>query len=268
SFFLSEVYTVVHAIPFSWAVIQTLIRPFARGFLVTPKSFLSNRFQVNFWLTIPLGLLWLGNGLTLVKFLWERNVPTAMIPPGFADLSEGTVGILIFWWMYNLIILTLAIWACIDPPKTDDCHWFKLAKPVQLTWQDKHIACSSQLIAEQGVRVQIGTSPHPQFMPGDDVEVEIQTDEWPGTIALNAQVSQIVKHSNNPSTQLMDLQFVAVTPPQYRHLVHLLFCRPGQWFRRSHPNELQTLFVLMHRLVRPRFGQKHTDKVIDAIPIR
>ncbi|MEB3227975.1 MAG: glycosyltransferase [Synechocystis sp.] len=267
SFFLSEVYTVVHAIPFSWAVVQTLIRPFARGFIVTPKSFLSSRFQVNFWLTIPLGLLWLGNGLTLVKFLWERHAPTAMIPTAFADLSEGTVGILIFWWIYNLVILTLAIWACIDPPKTDDYHWFKLTKPVQLRWQDNQVPGSTQLISEQGVRVQLGTIPNPRLAPGDDVEMDIQINEWPGSITLKAQVSRVVTHNDHRSAPMIDLQFVAVTPSQYRHLVHLLFCRPGQWFRRSHPNELQTLFVLLHRLVRPRFWQQ-TDKVIDAIPIR
>ena len=267
SFFLSEIYTVIHAIPFSLTAIQTLIRPFSRGFLVTPKAFLSSKFRVNAWLTLPLGLLWFGNGISLVNFLWQRTYHPEIIPTAFANLSEGTVGVLIFWWIYNLIILTLAILACIDPPKPNPCHWFQWTKPVQLSWQDCIVTGKTQLISEQGIRVKLGNNSKLQLASSDYVDIEILTHEWPGSLKLRATVSKIAKNSGNDPTDIIDFQFVAVTPQQYRHLVELLFCRPGQWFRRAHPNELQTLFVLVKRLVYPRFwGQD--DKVIDAIPIR
>ncbi|MEB3160158.1 MAG: PilZ domain-containing protein, partial [Synechocystis sp.] len=221
----------------------------------------------NAWLTIPLGLLWLGNGFTLINFLWQRAYHPEMIPPTFTNLSEGTVGILIFWWIYNLIILTLAILACIDVPKPESYHWFRWEKPVQLGWQNHQIMGKTELVSEQGVRVQLEDNlPWPLAL-GQWVDCEIQTHEWPGSLKVKATVINMAENSDHGSIKTIDLQFVAVTPPQYRHLVQLLFCRPGQWVRRSHPNEWQTLLVLAKGLWRPRFlGQD--DPGMDAIPIR
>lgn len=266
SFFLSEVYTVVHAIPFSLTALQTLIRPFSRGFQVTPKEFLSNKFRVNAWLTIPLGLLWLGNAITLVNFLWQRTYHPETIPTTFANFSEETLGILIFWWLYNLIVLTLAILACIDAPKSDHYLWFKWTKPVELAWQGAIVKGKTKLISEQGVRIQLGGDSGRSLALGSFVDLEIQTDEWPGSLKLKAQMSKVAQKNGNDPMAIIDLKFVAVNAHQQRHLVELLFCRPGQWFKRPHPNELQTLFALATRLLRPRFWMQD-DLVIDAIPI-
>jgi cellulose synthase (UDP-forming) len=218
-------------------------------------------------LTIPLGLLWLGNGVTLINFLWQRIYHPETIPTTFANFSEGTVGILIFWWVYNLVILTLAILACIDAPKSDHYLWFQWTKPVQLSWQSGKVKGKTKLISEQGVRIQLREDSGRLLALGSFVDLEIQTDEWPGSLKLKAQVSKVAQKNGNDPMSIIDLKFVAVNDDQQRHLVELLFCRPGQWLKRDHPNELQTLFILAMRLLRPRFWRQD-DKVIDAIPIQ
>ncbi|HAC66369.1 MAG TPA: cellulose synthase, partial [Cyanothece sp. UBA12306] len=268
SFFLSEVYTVVHTIPFSLTAIQTLLRPFSRGFLVTPKGFFSQRFRVNSWLTIPLGLLWLGNGITLVNFIWQRTYNREMFKSSFSGMSQGTANLLIFWWVYNLIFLGLAIIACIDPPKSENWEWFQFKRPIILIWGNSKIKAMTHLVSEKGTRIQFNhkLGKKLDLSSGDFVSIEILLNEWPGNLKLQGKVAKIFSNKDNFLTEI-EVDFEAITSQQYRHLVELLFCRPGQWLRRYHPNELQTLIILFKRILRPRFFMTN-DQAIDAIPIR
>ncbi len=268
SVFLSEVYTVVHAIPFSLTAIQALLRPFSRGFQVTPKGFFSKRFRVNAWLTVPLGVFWVSNGATLISFLWQHIDRSEKITSSFSGLSQGVVGIVIFWSVYNLILLGLAILACIDAPKPENYEWFKFQRPVILGGEESPVRGVTYLVSEKGVRVRLNAQSRQKqnLCVGDVVSIEIQINEWPGNLKIQGSVIKIVRNQET-SQQEIDLTFESVTSQQYRHIVQLLFCRPGQWTRRNHPNELQTFVVLVKRMFRPRFFLRK-DQEIDAIPIR
>ena len=43
-----------------------------------------------------------------------------------------------------------------------------------------------------------------------------------------------------------------MNPSQHRVLVEMLFCRPGQWKRQDTPGELQSLWLLLKILLKPR----------------
>ncbi|ACK67148.1 Cellulose synthase (UDP-forming) [Rippkaea orientalis PCC 8801] len=267
SMLLSEIYTIIHAIPFSLTAVQVFLRPFSRAFQVTPKGFLSDGFRVNAWLTIPLGLLWLGNGGMLVNFLWQRIYNPQGLPAGFADIWGGTGGILVFWWVYNLIFLGLAILACIDPPKPETCEWFKLERPMVLSWENSLIKGITHLVSEKGARVRVNTKSQEKLniSCGDVISMEIKLNEWPGNLRVEGRVTKIINTKGHCIKEI-DIKFEGMTSQQYRHLVELLFCRPGQWVRREHPNELITLIALGKRLLRPRF-LLNNDEAIDAISI-
>lgn len=271
---LSEIYSTIHAIPFSFTALQTLLNPFGRGFHVTPKGVLSTNLRLNLWLTVPLALLALGNIITLLSFLGSiPNLPPWLFPT-FLRSPEQFSGIGVFWCSYNLILLGLAILACLDAPKVDASEWFQFKRPVLLSpshqgdrptpeWKG-----TTRLASENGLRVQltaVQTNELEKWV-STPLTVTLQTEEWPGTIELPGQITRILNPSNRTIPEL-DIQFHSLTTDQHRHLVKLLFCRPGQWPRRQHPSELQTLMTLAKRIIRPRLFLSD-GRSLDAIPIQ
>ncbi|NJL83869.1 MAG: hypothetical protein HC890_14710 [Chloroflexaceae bacterium] len=256
SWILFEIVSMVHVIPFSLAALQTLLNPFARGFRVTPKGVYSQKLRLNVWLTLPLGVLWLGNGLALAGLGWRIFRGSEL---SFSGLEREVVSILMFWGVYNLVILSLAILASIDAPRVETYEWFKFERPVLLTHGDRTCTGFTQLASEGGVRICLDP-PVPEFVPGDRVTLEIQSEEWPGTMQLPGEVLKFANQSD------IDLKFGPLSGEQHRHLVELLFCRPGQWLRRQHPNELQTAIALVKQVLHPRF-RRPDERAEDAIPI-
>jgi len=67
-------------------------------------------------------------------------------------------------------------------------------------------------------------------------------------IPLQGQLTQTGFSGEFPTGQVFD----QVTLSQQRRLVEMLFCRPGQWKRQNTPGELQSLWLLLKILLRPR----------------
>jgi cellulose synthase (UDP-forming) len=61
------------------------------------------------------------------------------------------------------------------------------------------------------------------------------------------------------------VQFAELSPEQYRRLVEMLFCRPGQWKRWNSPGEVQSLGILLRVLFQPRILTRNT--AVKALPV-
>lgn len=132
---LSDVYSVVLCFPMVATVLQTLLRPFAKGFRVTPKGTESDRFRFNWLLAWPLVLLfgatlfslWINLGRYWVNVFWihymEADVANAMKGYGLGSL----------WSAYNLVLIGLALLTLLDVPRPQSYPWFQLRRTVKLT---------------------------------------------------------------------------------------------------------------------------------------
>ncbi|AFZ46435.1 glycosyl transferase family 2 [Cyanobacterium stanieri PCC 7202] len=130
---ISEVYNIVTTFPVAWEVVQTLITPFASIFKVTPKGTKCDRYYFNWSLASPLCFVLAVNVVNLISIvgLIREN--------SLGELNSlGGVGLILFWNIYNLIIISLSLWAMLDVPKPNNYEWFNVFEGVKLVI-DEHI---------------------------------------------------------------------------------------------------------------------------------
>jgi len=144
---LSDIYSLVLTFPLALTVIQVMLNPFSKGFSVTPKGTVSDRFSFNWNLAFPLiGLfvvtavsLWRNLGMCMVKGAWMADVP-----PEIAQQAKG-VGLGWLWSAYNLVMIGIALLILLDVPKPDLYDWFDLRRTVRLSFfQPKHSQTATQ----------------------------------------------------------------------------------------------------------------------------
>ncbi len=129
---LSDIYSLVLAFPLALTVLQVMFQPFAKGFKVTPKGTVSDRYRFNWSLATPLIVLfiltaislWRNLGLCLLSGWEQRHLEAAT--PGIG------LGLGWFWSAYNLIVIAIALLILLDAPKPDPYEWLDLRRTVQL----------------------------------------------------------------------------------------------------------------------------------------
>lgn len=103
------------------------------------------------------------------------------------------------------------------------------------------------MISEVGAEVALTQIDFPTPHEGEILPVTIEILEH--HLILNGRVSQVTQQ---PDYLAVRVTFEQVTLPQQRSLVELLFCRPGQWKRRTSPGEFESLVLLFRILLRPK----------------
>jgi cellulose synthase (UDP-forming) len=122
SAFISDVYAVAQCFPVTLSVLQTMLRPFGKGFRVTPKGVSSNRYIFNWVLAWPLIIAF---GLSAWSLVRNLSMAIGMelghnaIPFVLAAQPEKGMGLSLTWNIYNLAMLTLALLVMIDVPSPD-----------------------------------------------------------------------------------------------------------------------------------------------------
>ncbi|MFQ3679926.1 MAG: cellulose synthase catalytic subunit, partial [Pseudanabaenaceae cyanobacterium] len=234
SLVISEIYDVVLCFPLALTVLQTLWRPFAKGFKVTPKGGQRDRLVFNWSLAGPLLVVF---GFTAFG-LWvnlARCILAQTEPGSFKGLELG-----LFWSIYNLLLLGVALLVMFDVPKRDLYEWFALKRLVKVTAADGAIAWGiTTALSEGAARIEFTQTAIAADSP-QTVTVEILEEE------LTLQAILTWEGTTPVAT------FTDVTLPQHRRLVEMLFCRPGQWQRSQNPGELASLWLLVRSLLVPR----------------
>jgi cellulose synthase (UDP-forming) len=85
----------------------------------------------------------------------------------------------------------------------------------------------------------------PKRLENLPVKLKIMEEE----LELPGQITRLSFAGEVPRVRVA---FEQVSLPQYRRLVEMLFCRPGQWKRHKTPGELRSLLLLFKALLTPR----------------
>ncbi|NJP12291.1 MAG: glycosyltransferase [Leptolyngbyaceae cyanobacterium RU_5_1] len=265
---LSDIYSLVLALPLALTVIQAMLNPFSKGFHVTPKGTSSDRYSFSWKLGLPLiGFfiitaisLWRNLGLCMIKGGWSTNY---LEPSQALAHAESIKGISIGWlWSsYNLIMIGIALLILLDVPRPDPYEWFDLRRSVHLFIRMPYTPGQTSakfwgvttMISEVGAEVALTQAGFPTLLPGETIPVTIQLLEE--DLTLDGTAVQTDIRDEFPTVRV---KFAPVNLQQHRRLVEMLFCRPGQWKRRNTPGEFQSLLLLFRILLRPRvlFEQK------------
>ncbi|MEG4942151.1 glycosyltransferase [Microcoleus sp. F4-D5] len=245
---LSDIYSLVLAFPLVLTVVQVMLSPFSKGFNVTPKGTVSDRFSFNWKLALPLVLLFIPNAISLWHVLGTCLIQVQM------DASEPEIiqhfkglGIGWIWSAYNLLIMSITLLILLDAPKSDRYEWFDLRRLVRLAVDGKVMWGVTTFISEVGVHVEMTQAGFPSLIAGETVPVTLKIME--DNLRLQGQITRVDFSNEFPSVHI---RFDKLALPQHRCLVEMLFCRPGQWKRHCTPGELKSLFLLFGILLKPR----------------
>lgn len=245
---LSDVYSLVLAFPLALTVFQVMMRPFSRGFKVTPKGTASDRYHFNWSLAWPLVVVF---GLTALS-LWI-NLGHCLVTMATPSEHLRGIGIGWIWSAYNLLMLGLALLILLDAPRPSPYEWFNVQRIAKLKLTTSHgneaiLWGTTPMISEVGAVISL-TKAH--GLPTQDlslatVELELVDEQ----LMLPGKVVQVRYEGTIPA---ITVEFAPLSLPQQRSLIEMLFCRPGQWQSRCSPNEFQSLWLIIKSVLRPRF---------------
>jgi cellulose synthase (UDP-forming) len=249
---LADIYSLVLLFPLVATIFQSLIRPFAKGFQVTPKGTSSDRFIFNWHLAWPLMLLLIFNAYSLWQTLtsgYDRaNGP--ILDPTLHPIPALQLGW--FWSAYNIIMIGIALRILVDVPRPDRPISFALHRRAKLTLDNGQILWgTTTTIGETGCHIALTQG------QSEGIHRPVILELPEADLILPAIV---VAH---PDPTLIQLEFLPLSLAQQRRLIPLLFCRPGQWPHRHTPGERQSLYLLLKVLLQlPRFRTRR-----DAPPV-
>ncbi|MEX0271719.1 glycosyltransferase [Leptolyngbyaceae cyanobacterium UHCC 1019] len=257
---LSDIYSLVLAVPLAWTVVQVMLNPFSKGFNVTPKGTSSDRYSYNWNLAIPLITffiitaisLWRNLGMCMIKGGWAAAPLDPVEALARAESIKG-MGIGWLWSSYNLIMLGIALLILLDVPRPDPHDWFDLRRTVQITPHTSHTPHPSfwgitTMVSEGGAEVALTQTGFPPLDLEESLPVTLNILEE------SLQLEGIAIHTDiQDEFSTVRIQFDPMMPiNDHRRLVEMLFCRPGQWKRRNSPGELRSLLLLLGIILKPR----------------
>ncbi|NER78389.1 MAG: glycosyltransferase [Leptolyngbya sp. SIO1D8] len=247
---LSDVYSLVLIFPLAVTVLQALVNPFSKGFKVTPKGISSAQFVFNWKLAWPLMIIF---GITAIS-LW-RNIGWCLAMGWRGQHVEG-IALGWMWSAYNLLMLAIALLILLDVPNPDSTVWLELRRVVRLMippskegdrtgtmawWGVTHH------ISETGAEIALTQRGLPPLEAGEETPITLVIAE--ASLSLHGKLVHTDIQEDFPVALV---KFDPLPLEQQRRLIEMLFCRPGQWKRWNSPGELQSLWILLKVIFRPR----------------
>ncbi len=240
SLFLSDMYDSVHCIPLAITVIQVMLNPFAKGFKVTPKGISKERFNFNWTSGLPLLVLLAATALGVWRILGGQV-------PAWPKMAEFPIWINagLIWSAYNLLIIAVAVLSLLDAPNPEISQWFDLRRTVRLDCAGQTFWGVTTAISEVGAEVLLSKG----IPTGAGEPLLVMLEIMEEALQLQGRISHTGTEGEFPTVRVT---FEGVSQSQYRQLVEMLFCRPGQWKRLETPGDLQSLWLLLKVLLRPK----------------
>ena len=260
---LSDVYSLVLVFPLAVTVIKVMLNPFGKGFKVTPKGGVSDRFLFNWQLALPLIAmfiataisLWMNLGTCLIMGTWQPSMPIET-----AEQLKGT-GLGWIWSAYNLLMLSIALLILVDVPRTSPYEWYGLRRTVRVQVGEQTLWGFTRAISEVGVEIALTRT---DLLDTNQLNLlPVQVELMEEALSLPGQITRLDLSDEFPIVQVM---FEALDLDRQRGLVELLYCRPGQWKSRCSPGEFASLGLLFKILLKPRFlfGRQEEIRAINV----
>jgi cellulose synthase (UDP-forming) len=216
SFFFNQVYETIFCFPGLRRLFITLRNPFGKGFAVTPKGVTVEGKNYNLRYTWPLlvvmaltviiiSLLLVGHNLGL----WE-----ALTSPDF--------GLVLFWLIYNFVIMCIAVLAAIDQPERRLMDRFPLRTACKLTCGNREYWGCTNNVSESGANLTLlseGSIPK-----GSVIVMEFLEHGF----SVEAKVVQLTRNNHGVN---VSLHFSPLTIEQSRHLIDVLYTDLTWWKR-------------------------------------
>ena len=247
---LSGIYGLVLAFPLAITVVQAMLNPFSKGFKVTPKGTKSDRFNFNWKLALPLLILFCFTAYSLwynLSACWIADMNGEYVNQWrqVQGLSLGWI-----WSAYNLVTIGAALLILLDVPRPDFNEWFNLRRTVKLKLKnnaEQHFFGITTGISETGADISLTQTALPRLSKQETIPVELTILEE--DITISGAIMTI-----NPCEDFLKahIKFDTLTLKQQRQIVALLYCRPGQWKKKTTPGELASVWLLMRILLRPK----------------
>ena len=273
---LSEIYSLILTFPLAITVVKVMLYPFAKGFQVTPKGIYNHRFHFNWKLALPLMIMFFATALSFSKNLGIFLIKGGWIASENSQQFQG-IGLGLIWSSYNLLMLGIALLILIDLPQTGIYEWFNLHRVVKIQLKSqkknndqrqtievnlplpKELWGVTSSISEVGAEVELTYPELPTISTGETLPVIFSLPEEKISVE-----GEITNTGFNGEFTSLRISFGELPLPQQRRLVEMLYCRPGQWKRQDVPGELQSLWLLLRILLRPRvlFDRKPRGKAI------
>jgi cellulose synthase (UDP-forming) len=255
---LSDIYTLVLSFPLAITVIKVMLNPFSKGFEVTPKGTINNRFYFNWKLALPLIFFLLLTLLSLEKNLemsmFKEALKTTIIPTTALQIKGITLGWI--WSCYNLIMIIIALLILLDVPKLNLYEWFNLRRLIRISLAEKTFWGVTTSISEIGADIALTQSGITPTFPGESIPVKLEILEE--ELYLQGYITCTGLSGEFTTVRII---FEQLTLAQQRHLVEMLYCRPGQWKRQNTPGELQSLWLLFKILLKPKVLFNRNQKI-------
>lgn len=247
---ISEVYNIVTTFPVAWEVIQTLITPFASIFKVTPKGTKCDRYYFNWNLASPLCFVWAVNVVNLISIigLIQRD--------SLGELnSAGGISLILFWNIYNLMIISLSLWAMLDVPKPNNYEWFNIFEGIRLVI-DEHIYQGIMTkISDVGADIELSYSSSLdnyyqkwQKLGNKSLVSEQCVEIMAQDLYITGKIIDIINDGNNYQIKIV---FDTEENTIYRQLITKVYGLniQQQKYRLNTASELKTVYLLFKSLI-------------------
>ncbi|WPF87266.1 glycosyltransferase [Cyanobacterium aponinum AL20118] len=239
---VADIYSLILAFPVSLAIIKTLVKPFSGGFKVTPKGICTDKAIFRWNLALPLIYAFISTLSSLIICIYllfnSESVNSLIVELRFA-YSSLEIGI--FWNLYYLILLTVAILAFVEKPQKDFYPWLNINTSINIKINNNiQLYGFSYSLSEKGVKISF---PDNYSLPliKHDSTVELHFNE------LNLTLNGIVKDVNFRSIKVdLLIEYPQLNLSEYRTLVEFLFCSPHRWQTKIVPNEIQSILILLN----------------------
>jgi cellulose synthase (UDP-forming) len=187
---LGELHGLVGLAPLSVTVIASLLRPFGRGFRVTPKGGSQPHWRFAPLLGLPLlGLL----GIQVLVLGW---LVSAWADPAAYAIGPWTLGFVAATVAVLCALLVTALAAVLEPPRPDTFPWIERRVPLRWIAADgRHCRLESDALSEAAVRARL---PQPE---GQDLvrrrsqevggHLEVLLPDWSGSRPLPVAAAEL-----------------------------------------------------------------------------
>ena len=226
SVIFSEISSLISCVPLSLAIVKILCNPFAEGFQVTPKGLSRNYYTYNWKIASPLIILLILTALSV----WF-NISQKLF------LQSG-VNLGMIWGVYNMIMITAALLALRDVPKSEPYESFSFTNSVRVITPESNLSGRLDNLSETGASLYISENIYSTSVVLEILEIGLK-------LPANITDTQGLKQGTK-----VNLRFTSLSLEQQRKLIEFIYCSPNQWVDKNAPGELASLLLLLKSLGR------------------
>lgn len=236
----NEIYETAFCFPALGRLSLILRNPFAKASTATRKGVKADSKNYNFQHTYPLLILM---SLTLIGLVMHYGGYLT----GIWEINQHEyVGkeILLFWSVYNFIIMAVAVLSAIDQPVRRDVDRFPLCTFCKLTIDDRTYWGYTNDLSEGGTSLTLNKN-NELINLTHDQEGFLEFVEQGFTVKCT-----VVRAANGDRFGNASIRFRDISLEQNRKLITLLYCSLEWWKERKKPNGLDAtleVFVAIFR---------------------